>query len=42
MNSTYSLMLKWKPEPVSIQGGNMQRDNRLAFVQHADQGKGEK
>ena len=32
VKSTYNLMLEWKPEPGSMQGGAIQRDNHLAFT----------
>ena len=34
----YNLMLEWQTESGSMQGGSVQRDNHLAFVQHNEQG----
>ena len=31
---SYNLMLEWQPEPSSMQGGEIQRDNRLEFEQN--------
>ena len=39
VTSAYRLILKWQPEPGSMQGGY---DNHLAFAQHNDQGNGER
>ena len=30
---TYNLMLEWQPEPGSMQGGAIQRNNNLEFAQ---------
>ena len=35
-------MLKWQPEPELIQIGTVQCENNLDFLQHDDQGDGEK
>ena len=40
VTSSYNLMLEWKPEPGSIQGGSVQCDNHLAFAEHNDQVNG--
>ena len=42
VTSAYNLMLEWQPEPGSMQGGSVQRNNYLAFVQHNDQGDRER
>ena len=39
VTSAYRLILKWQPEPGSMQGGY---DNHLAFAQNNDQGNGER
>ena len=36
------MMLKWQPEPGLMQGGTVQCENNLDFLQHDGQGKGEK
>ena len=38
VTSAYNLILEWQPEPGSMQGGSVHRNNRLAFGQHTDQG----
>ena len=35
-------MLEWQPEPGSMKGGSVQRNNHLAFMQHNEQGEGER
>ena len=33
-------MLEWQQNPGSMQGGKVQRDNHLVFVQHNEQDEG--
>ena len=42
VKSAYNLMLEWKPEPGSMQGGAIQHENHLAFTQHNEQGDSER
>ena len=37
VTAAYNLMLEWKTEPGSMQGGAIQRENHLAFSQHNEQ-----
>ena len=40
--SVNHLILEWQPEPGSMQGGSVQHDNHLEFVQHNGQGEDER
>ena len=42
VTSAYNLMMEWQPEPGSMHGVSVQRENHLAFTQHNDLGYGKR